>query len=478
MRARVSGPCAALAAALLVLAASGVAAADDMPPNLVVVTPEQERIAAYSEFRRLFAAGQYADAVPYARTVLRLTLELDPQHVELPTAYNNLGAAELRAGDLEAAEKSFLSALDLLEATEGISSRRLISPLGGLGATLAAQGRHDLAAESLSHAIAISRRANGLFNLEQLDLLEALVQSYLATGNVAGIDRERRYALQVVQQKYGYQDPRTVPMQRELARWYEATDRYALARMQYLQIVEVASRESEGRNAAAIDGLLGVARTHRMQFAFDPGSLLVDPASGSSSYEQPEGFMLADEPLAATIGMNRDGEKSALRALEILEGTTDPPPMLLGRTLLELGDWYLTARDPARAMPYYARAWPLMPSTIIEGEDNPLLEPQVLLYRKPVAAMRNRYLPPEQRVVLSGEFKLTVGPAGDVSEVRYAGGELDESRAGQVIRALQRAIFRPRFDGGLPQQAVDFSFRETWFDRVQADEAPPAAPAN
>ncbi|HSF78464.1 MAG TPA: tetratricopeptide repeat protein, partial [Steroidobacteraceae bacterium] len=154
------------------------------------------RADVYREFRQASEAGDYETALPLARELTQLIEQADPMSQDLPTAYNNLGVAQFRTGELDAAERSFLRALEFLEATQGIASRKMISPLAGLGAVYAAQGQHARAADTLQRALAISRRADGLFNLGQLDILDALVRSYEAIGLLEGVERELRYALQ------------------------------------------------------------------------------------------------------------------------------------------------------------------------------------------------------------------------------------------------------------------------------------------
>jgi tetratricopeptide (TPR) repeat protein len=92
------------------------------------------RADIYREFRQASEAGDYGTALPLARELAQLIEQADPLSKDLPTAYNNLGVAQFRTGELDAAERSFLRALELLEATQGIASRKMISPLAGLGA--------------------------------------------------------------------------------------------------------------------------------------------------------------------------------------------------------------------------------------------------------------------------------------------------------------------------------------------------------
>jgi tetratricopeptide (TPR) repeat protein len=431
------------------------------------------REAAYREFRQAFDAQDYAAALPLAWEVTRLIERDDPLSRNLPNAYNNLGVVQFRTGDQEAAEQSFRHALQLLEGTEGIASRKLISPLAGLGAVYAAQGRQAEAAEVLQRALAISRRAEGLFNLDQLGILDALVRSYEAAGMLEGVERELRYALQVVQQRYDHDDPRCLPAMKRLAEWYERTGNFAAARALWTDSVKIASREGGGRNAATINGLLGIARTHRLQFVRDPESLqqemVVDPLTG-----RPDTF--ANRMAVGPVRLDRAGEAAAQQALAILDATTDPPKAMLVSVLIELGDWYITAHEPASAVPFYQRAGPLIPATLAPGEENLLARPRPVSYRLPPAALRSLGDPAVPVMARGLEFSLAVAATGEVTKVTPVSRDAPDNEMSQVGRALDKAWFSPRFEDGQPVATDDFHYQERWFEPAPM-QAPDPAPA-
>jgi tetratricopeptide (TPR) repeat protein len=433
------------------------------------------RADVYQGFRQASEAGDYETALPLAQELTQLIEQADPLSRDLPTAYNNLGVAQFRTGDTVAAERSFLRALELLETTQGIASRKMISPLAGLGAVYAAQGQHARAADTLQRALAISRRADGLFNIGQLDILDALVRSYEAIGLLEGVERELRYGLQIAQQQYGYDDPRCLPAMTRLAQWYERTNRFVSARSLWLRSVEIAGSEGGGRNAATVNGLLGIARTVRLQFVRDPESLqaqlVLDPLTG-----QPDPF--ANRMNIGPVRLDRAGEAAARQALEILDATPDPPKALMVKTLIELGDWYITAHDPASALPYYQRAWPLIPATLSPGEQNPLSSPRPLHYRPPSAALRLLGSPDVKTLSRKLEFNLSVAATGEVTGVAPVTTDAPEGELSQVSRALAKAWFSPRFEDGQPVATEGFLFEEYWFERAPEPAPEPPATAN
>jgi tetratricopeptide (TPR) repeat protein len=456
--------------------AAGAAAAPRAAPSAAdLATLEQRRSDTYDRFRALVAEGRYVDAIPLAKEVLQLTETIDPNHDDLPTAWNNLGVAQLRASDPKAALDSFSRSLDILERTKGIGSRRLIAPMAGLGASYNALGEPAKAAEQFERAISVSRRAAGLFNLEQLDLMDALIQAYAAVGYVEGIERERRYALQIVEKRFGYGDPRALPRLTQLAEWYEATGRYAPARLLYKRALEVAAHEGGGRNTATIDALLAIARTHRLQYAEDPESMIqveeTMPRYAESIAGRPVSRVQAAPPVAAVqaqnqprVKMDPEGKVALDQAIDLLESSSDPPAALMSRALVEQGDWHMTAGNTAEGLASYAKAWPLLESVAATGVANPLAAPRRLLYRAPSGQRRSRLLSGGELVESRGDFRVDVSAEGQPVLVEPAGGNLSKMQASQVVRALRRSIFSPAFVDGKPVATTSHRLSETWFE--------------
>ena len=82
----------------------------------------------FREFRQLYLAQRFEEARPLAEEILRQVEASAPLADQLPTAFNNVGAVQLELGDYAAADASFSRALELLEHTQGVGSRRMISP--------------------------------------------------------------------------------------------------------------------------------------------------------------------------------------------------------------------------------------------------------------------------------------------------------------------------------------------------------------
>jgi tetratricopeptide (TPR) repeat protein len=420
-----------------------------------------EHLARLSEeLGSLFAAGEYGEALPVAHRIVTLLEARHAGGVELAAAYENLGRIQLRAGDPAAAQASQTRVLELLAVTQGIASPKAITPLRELAAAYQAQGRTAGAVDALLQAMAISHRALGLFNVEQLQMIEPLIGLYEQLGDEEGVDREIEHAVMVADHVYGADDLRLLPLVERLASRLEQNDRYAQARPQWERMVDIASREGGGRNAATINGLLGVARSHRLQFVRDPDSIVMKNCRRDPDTGQLEPLMVCTQ-LGQPIRLADAGEAAALRALEILDSTPDPPPVLLAATLLELGDWYVVARDPEVAIQYYERAWPLLEEQATLAHPNPLRAPRPLGYRKPTAAGQYKAPAGVAAVTTPIEFSLTVladGSTADVTPVSDA----PEARLSRIRRALEMAWFSPSFESGKPVATEGYRFVEYW----------------
>jgi len=307
---------------VLVLIAGASLAASGM---LGAAQATESRAEAYREFRTLFAAGRYADALPHAQLVVELTATDAAANPDLPSAFDNLAATQLRLHDFGGAQASYARSLELLQLSHGISSPQLVEPLAGLAAALAGQGRHFSAAEFYLRAIAISRRAHGLFNLAQLELLDGLAASYQAVANYEGAERTRRYAVQTAEQNYGVDDPRVSPTLFQLAAWYESRRNYIEARAAFARLAQLASRERGDRVPMTVEALLGIGRMHRLQFTLDPESLVKNFSSVGQVTQQPlaRPFWLqkGESPEIA-----QDGRHALQVALNLLDAEHDPKP--------------------------------------------------------------------------------------------------------------------------------------------------------
>jgi tetratricopeptide (TPR) repeat protein len=441
------------------------------------ILAQDPRMDAYAQFRQLYETARFDEALPFAKRVVELSEQDSERDHELPIAYNNLGATQYQLGDYPAAARSYSKSLELLESTQGISSRRLVVPLAGLGAVSAAQDDHKTAALYFDRALAVSRRADGLFNLQQVPLLKQAADSRYAFNDFGGAEQEYLYALKIAEQNYGFGNPQTVPALIDLATFYEGLREFIAARMMYMRARDVALKENAGYSRMAVKSLVGIARAHRMQYTMDPDSL----ESQQPARDEVTGEMVGKvyhESRVPPAAADRTGLKAVQQALDLLRTVPDPPPDLMTETLLELGDWFQSTSRPNIAAPYYAEA-----SGIYEAQTakdpmagNPLKAPRMVFYRPPVSASRGLNTLSGQYVIRKAVFSFSVDQNGVPQDITVLSTDMDEDQLGLSRRALQKSIYSPRFAEGSPVSTAGVTFTGQWYEEHNPEKTPAEKP--
>jgi tetratricopeptide (TPR) repeat protein len=452
-----------------------------VPKQQLKILAQDSRLEAYGQFRELYEAARFDEALPYAKRVVELSEANPERDHELPIAYNNLGATQYQLGDYPAAEASYRKSLELLEATQGISSRRMIVPLAGLGAVFAARDDHKAAAELFDQALAVSRRADGLFNLQQLPLIRQAADSRYAFSDFGGAEREHMYALKVAEQNFGYGDPRTLAPLLEFAEFYESLREFIAARMMYLRARDVAMKANTGYSPEAVRSLCGIARTHRLQYTMDPETLESQQPARDEVTGEMVGKVYRESRVPAPAA-DKSGLKALQTALEMLRSIPEPPQALMTETLIELGDWFQSTSRPVVSAPYYAEA-----SGIYEAQaaldpmaGNPLNAPRLVFYRPPVSASRGLNTLSGQYMVRKAVFRFEVSDAGQPQSITVVSTNMNDDQLQLSRRSLQKAIYSPRFSAGKPVSTAGVTFTGEWYEEIDPKkpvEPPPAQPA-
>jgi tetratricopeptide (TPR) repeat protein len=475
--AETAGPPAAGEQRLPEATADQTPAKPSVPRQQLKILGQDSRLEAYQQFRTLYETSRFDEALPYARQVVELSERGEDPDYELPIAYNNLGATQYQLGDYEGANASYRKSLDMLEATQGISSRRLVVPLAGLGAVFAAQEEHKIAADLYERALAVSRRADGLFNLQQIPLIKLAADSRYAISDYAGAERDYTYALKIAEQNYGYGDPRTIPPLLELGTFYEGLREFIAARIMYMRARDAALQANPGYSPEAVQALTGIARSHRLQYTMDPDTL----ESQQPARDEITGEVIGKvykESRVPPPAADRTGLKAVQQALDLLRSTPEPPPELMTRTLIELGDWFQATSRPAMSMPYYTEAAALLDAQSAADPlmGHPLRAPRMVFYRPPVSASRGLNTLSGRYIIRKTVFSFMVAEDGLPQDITVVSTNMNEDQVGLSRRAVAKAIYSPRFADGKPVSTAGVTFTGEWYVEYTGED-PPQAPA-
>lgn len=463
-----SGPALFVLIALM-FCASEVAGADETRALAEVV-------AAYEEAR---SAKRWPDAIVAAQQLVELTAE-ETGNDSLATAdaVTHLANTHFLAGDLVSAEADYLRAVTLIEGRVGTLNRRLVVPLRGLGLIYFERQQHDLAAVVLERAIQVSHRAEGLFNPDQMDLLLHLAETLTQLGQLPRAQHYLQYAVRVAEQSYGAEDTRVAEPLSELGRWYSRVGAYYSSRRTYLQAVDIIEKNAGPRDLALVRPLRGLAYNSMIAYMLgDP-----NPPTPADVAEFTVGHQFETGREDPRPGNRRrlssDSEQGLLRAIDIQAGNPDADPLIFAATLIETGDWFTLKHSTDEALGYYKRAWPLLgewTKTEPESRDLLLTYPVQIYLVPPISALWDPGRSEEQVVEKYVLVEFTVTPQGGVTEVRVVDSDASGRQVKDTVRAIEGALYRPRFVDGEPAVTTGVRHRQVFRERLDPAAAAESA---
>ncbi|MEJ0085803.1 MAG: tetratricopeptide repeat protein [Pseudomonadota bacterium] len=410
---------------------------------------DADRIAVYKQFLVDYQAKRYVEAQPLAEQLVKLTEEqYGPDELALTNPLTNLATIHYKLGNYPAAIENYQRTLRILQAKSSIADKAQIRPLHGLGVSFLGAQDPESAVVALKRAADLSRNNDGLFNIGQVEFIDALVDAYAATGRYAESEKEAGYALRVEEAAYGRSSIKLLDRLDKLARWYEDDRRYTSERNTYERSLAILQKNGPPNDLRRIPPLRGIARSFRLEAFYgiegaDNGATFNTGTNGAQVF--PEG------------SQQRRGETSLTAALAIIDSVQPADPLLRGVVLTDLGDWYLVASNTRRAYDSYAEAW----KSLSDAHDTKLLEwPRVLAYRPSVSSVDRSQLDPKEAQLKAVELRFTVTRDGRLENVSSPTTDVPEGIVRNSVTSMRRSRYAPRIENGAAVATNDVVFVE------------------
>jgi tetratricopeptide (TPR) repeat protein len=310
-----------------------------------------------------------------------------------------------------------------------------------LGATYFATGQYEDACLILKRALDLSRNLDGLFNLEQMSILDPLIDSLVALDRRDEAERAYDYSIRIAETAYGKTDLHVLRPLNRSAHWQERMGRYTTARILYARALQIAEQVGGNGSISTVDPLEGIARTYRLEF--------VNGADNSNPDAGPDPN--------APAQLNADGERAILMALRAIDKTKPLDHMRRGAALVELGDWYMSAGALSRGLESYRYAWKEFE---LGGSTVALAAPRQLAYKAPLASVSRAKAEHDNLEEHFVEATFIVTKEGRTAEVTTSDTDATESQQKVVLSAIRRARYAPRLQNGEPTDTAGVKFRE------------------
>jgi tetratricopeptide (TPR) repeat protein len=408
-----------------------------MLPVAAFAVTDADRVAVYKEFRAQYDAKQYAAAQPFAERLVALTEEqYGSEELPLTNPLTNLATVHYKLGNFPAAIENYRRTLNILQAKSTLADKAQIRPLHGLGISLLGAKDPEQAVVALKRAADLSRNTDGLFNLGQVEFIDALVDAYVATGRYVEADKEAGYALRVEEAAYGRNSLKLLGRLEKLARWYEYDRRFTSERNVYERALSILTKSAAPNDLRRVSPLRGIARSFRLEAFYGP-----EGADNSGTFNSNAG----GANVFSEGTTQRRGESSLTTALAVIDANSPVDQKLRGQVLADLGDWHLIANATRRALDSYTEAWKAFSAA---GDTSYLEAPRILAYRPSISSVDRSQLDPAEAQMKVVELRLTVDRDGRVGTVTSPTTDVPESIVRNSIASMKRTRYAPRIENG------------------------------
>ncbi|HEU4778640.1 MAG TPA: tetratricopeptide repeat protein [Steroidobacteraceae bacterium] len=420
---------------------------------------DSERVAVYKQFREQFDAKKYAEAQPLAERLVALTEEqYGAEELPLTNPLTNLATVHYKLGQYPQAIENYQRTLRILQAKSTIADKQQIRPLHGLGVSFMGANDTESAVVALKRAADLSRNTDGLFNINQVEFIDALIDAYEASGRYPEAEKEALYAMRVEEAAYGRNSIKLLARFDKLALWYEGARRYTSERNIYERALAVLAKSAPEHDLRRVEPLRGIARSFRLEAFYG-----VEGADGGATFNSGN----TGAPVFADGTQQRRGESSLTAALDIIDRNKPVNEQMRGEVLADLGDWFLISNSLRRAYDSYAEAWKalaLVPNTKL------LETPRVLAYRPSISSIDRSQLDPAEAVVKVVELRFKVDRDGRVDDVTSPTTDVPENIVRNSMASMKRSRFAPRIENGAAVPTNDVVFYERVLVKVTSPE--------
>jgi TonB family protein len=354
-----------------------------------------------------------ADPVAASQKLLDSNIaEYGRRSVQVAEAYLDLANAQRQAKNFDKAAESYLAAVDVYRSIDGAFTPLAIKPLTSLGDNYHEADDDLSAVNAYTEARTVSRRAYGLHNQEQIELLDRMSRSMLDLNQLAEAEAQQVEALRLVQRANPPESDAVLEAIYKYAEWLGDRLFFQLERDQYGRALRIIRNAYGDKDVRQVKPLLGIGNTYR------------------------------EERNPASMGI------SALEdALNLLLEQPQRDPVATAAALRDIGDWAVAFGKTGYSGTEYQRAWQMLGSAPngeqlrrewFSGANYVLYEP---------ISPRGLSMDPDAS---SGHVTVTfdIDTHGNTNNVTLVDSDPAGLKDEAVLRHIRRSRFRPLIANG------------------------------
>jgi len=386
----------------------------------------------------------------------------------------------------------YLAAIAEEELANGPFTPNLLEPFLAVGRIYQQLDDHEAALEALGKAEYISRINEGLYAPQQFEIVKAMIDSHLATGDLQQANQRQQYLLFIQQEYYGEESLQVVPALETLAEWNMDAFRSMLNQINASGFAIGLNTRAGGSGRTMNPRVLAFGNLFTAQRSYyqaivnlvtnrdfrnpllpeleqDLIEAIYLGANREAILEDPD-FYIDKSSIRTGSRIRRSGLNGASLAFQngrnawhrmriYLENDPRATPEQIAESIIGLGDWHLLFNRSSIAIDYYREAHAFLqarevPASRIASLLNPVV-PQQLPDFTPLPHSRAKFgIPADSSIGWDGhiDVSFSLSRFGNVRGLKLldASDNVSPELERRLRRLLRSAPFRPRLIDGTP----------------------------
>ena len=344
----------------------------------------------------------------------------------------NHGILRVAAGEYQLGLSIIERGMEFLEAKTNPFDEILINGIMAKGISQLQLESFTDAEDTFRRAQHIVHRQKGVYNEEQLFIVDYLTATNLRQREPFAADQQQRFSLKVAEQTYG-------PDSIEILPTLGALGSYFSNRGSTIPLLDITERKL-ARDALFKDAIsMYVRAIEIIEINYGENDLrLLPPLRGLASTR------------ILQVTQRRHAEVALLRSLEIVDSNPNSDLTDRAQTMVDLGDFYIIRSDE-KAQEIYLKAWAILQETPeTQRLASSLFDSPVRLYPRSSPLLFLDRLPdavtPDDE--LFADLQYDVSPDGRAHEIEVIGRNVPNDQIRFLRQTLRNSRYRPRIVDG------------------------------
>jgi CHAT domain-containing protein/Tfp pilus assembly protein PilF len=330
----------------------------------------------YAEFVRLFRAGKYDEARPFAEHALEIRERvLGKENRDVAQALNALAAIHSRKGEFASAEPIYQRVLAIMVKSLGADHTGMRTPLNNLALLYYRKGDYASAEPLYQRALAIAEKTLGPGDPDIADILDNLALLYKKLGRYTKAEPLSQRALAIREKALGPENPQVADSLKNLASLYREVGDFAAAEPLFQRALAIMEKTAGPENPMLAETLNNFGNFYRSFGDFEKAEALYLRALNIAEKALGQGHVEIARYLSNLASLYPNGisydkaESLYQRALTIRETVLGPDHPDFADTLQYLAHLHIANGNYEKAEPLLRRSLPILEKAM--GKEHP-----------------------------------------------------------------------------------------------------------